>query len=152
MLKTSDLLLLLTEIGEEGVDVKKYINRTILSTTIDKEVIAFINSHRCLDVAKFYEKIRKSYNSKKSKLYINIVKDEIIPQECLTTLAALNLQILLFAEKAENKEMFLSHSRAEEITRVLNHYYKTYDLIPCYKMIKLIKADILTFEEAAGRR
>ena len=64
----------------------------------------------------------------------------------LTTLAALNLQILLFAKKLENNEMFLKHSRAEEITRVLNNYYKTYDLRPCNKLLHLIKADLKAFE------
>lgn len=152
MLKNTDLILLLTEISEQGVDVKKYLNKVITSSTTDVDTIAFINNYRSLDVSNFYEKLRKSYNAKKSKLYINIMKDDIKPADCLTTLASLNLQILLYSEKAQDRQMFLSHSRAEEITRVLNHYYKSYDLIPCYKMIKLIKADILTFESAIGRR
>lgn len=152
MLKSSDLLLLLTELDEKGVDTTPYITKVTTSPNIDLDTLKFINANRQLDVTKFYEKLRHSYNNKKSKLYINIVKDEINPKECLTTLASLNLQILLFSEAAENKEMFLSHSRAEEITRVLNHYYKTYDLIPCYKLLKLIRADLFALESSIGRR
>lgn len=152
MLQSSDLILLLSELEHSGEDVKKYLIKAASSSKIDLDTLAFINSKRPLDVCSFYEKLRKSYNNKKSKLYINLVKDEIDPKNCLTTLASLNLQILLFADTVDNKSMFLSHSRAEEITRVLNYYYRTYDLIPCYKLIKLIRADIFAFEEAAGRR
>ena len=41
--------------------------------------------------------------------------------------------------------MFFSHSR-EEISRVLNNYYKTYDLKPIYTILKLIRSDIKAFE------
>lgn len=146
MLKKSDLILLLTDLSEKGANVSPYLKSLMASSSIDMNVVKFINDSRQLDVTAFYEKIRKSYNTKKSKLYINIVKDEIDPQECLITLSSLNLQILLFSKGATNKEMFLSHSRAEEITRVLNNYYKTYDLIPCFKLLKLIKADLKAFE------
>ena len=147
MVTKNDLILLLTEMEEAGVDVDKYLLKATISNNIDLEVLKFINDNRQLDVAAFYELIRKNYNSKKSPLYKNIVREELAePEDVLTTLAALNLQILLFAKKLNNNEMFLKHSRAEEITRVLNSYYKTYDLIPCFKLLKLIKADLKAFE------
>jgi len=147
MVTKNDLILLLTEMEEAGVDVDKYLLKATISNNINLEVLKFINDNRQLDVAAFYELIRKNYNSKKSPLYKNIVREELAePEDVLTTLAALNLQILLFAKKLDNNEMFLKHSRAEEITRVLNTYYKTYDLIPCFKLLKLIKADLKAFE------
>jgi len=147
MVTKNDLILLLTEMEEAGVDVDKYLLKATISNNINLEVLKFINDNRQLDVAAFYELIRKNYNSKKSPLYKNIVREELAePEDVLTTLAALNLQILLFAKKLDNNEMFLKHSRAEEITRVLNSYYKTYDLIPCFKLLKLIKADLKAFE------
>lgn len=147
MVTKNDLILLLTEMEEAGVDVDKYLLKATISNSINLEVLKFINDNRQLDVAAFYELIRKNYNSKKSPLYKNIVREELAePEDVLTTLAALNLQILLFAKKLDNNEMFLKHSRAEEITRVLNSYYKTYDLIPCFKLLKLIKADLKAFE------
>ena len=73
-------------------------------------------------------------------------------QDVLTTLASLNLQILLFSKNVEDKQMFLKHARAEEITRVLNNYYKVYDLTNCIKLIHLIRADIMAFENVQGKR
>lgn len=147
MVTKTDLILLLTEMENSGNNVDKYLNKAMLSESVNIEVLKFINDHRALDVQQFYEMIRKNYNTKKSPLYKNIVKEDFKnPSDVLTTLAALNLQILLFSKKLENNEMFLKHSRAEEITRVLNTYYKTYDLRPCYKLLKLIKADLKVFE------
>ena len=68
-------------------------------------------------------------------------------EEILTTLAAYNLQVLLFGRKVDNKELFYKASRVEEVTRVLNNYYKTYDIDKCRIVLSLIKADIKLFEE-----
>ena len=148
MITKNDLILLLTDLQENGVNVDKYLLSTVTSSNINLEALKFINDNRQIDLAKFYELLRKNYNNKKSPLYKNIVNEKLDenPTDVLTTLAALNLQILLFAKKLDNNEMFLKHSRAEEITRVLNNYYKTYDLIPCFKLLKLIKADLKVLE------
>ena len=148
MIRKDDCIILLTEIAEEkGLDVNNYITNLMTTQSIPLDVIKFINTHRPLDVFNFYEKMRKSYNAKKSKLYINLVKEDFDkPTEVLTTLASLALQILLFNDKLDNN-LFLKHSRFEEITRVLNNYSKTYDLRPCLKVLYLIKSDIKIFEE-----
>ena len=84
----------------------------IRSPEANINVIKFINSHRVFDANKFYEKIRKSYNEKRSKLYINIMKETMDdPQIILTTLSSLNLQILIFCDQLEDKQMFLRHVR-----------------------------------------
>ena len=153
MITKNDIILLLTELQENNINVDNYLRKTILSESINLDALKFINDNRQLDVAKFYELLRKNNNSKKSPLYKNIVKEELSSaDDVLTTLAALNLQILLFARKLDDNQMFLKHSRGEEITRVLNNYYATYDLIPCYKLLKLIKADLVALEHIAGRR
>ena len=147
MLTKNDLIILLSDLEASGKDVSKYLTKAMLTEGIDMNTLKFINDNRQLDVAQFYELIRKNYNHNKSSLYKNIVNENLKdPEDVLTTLAALNLQILLFAKKLENNEMFLKHSRAEEITRVLNNYYKTYDLRPCNKLLHLIKADLKAFE------
>lgn len=148
MLKTNDLILLLTELEEKGVEGAKQQLRQLFSRgDISFELLKFINDNRALDVSNFYEQIRKSYNSKKSSLYVNLVREDVRdPKDMLTTLASLNLQILLYAKHLDNAQMFLSHSRAEEITRVLNNYYRTYDLKPVVALRSLIKADLKSFE------
>lgn len=110
-------------------------------------VIKFINSHRPFEANKFYEKIRKSYNDKKSTLYRNIVKENLDdPNDVLTTLASLNLQILLYSKNVDDKQMFLRHMRFEEICAALLNYSKKYDLVPCIKLLQRIKADLKAFQ------
>ena len=148
MIRKEDCLLLLTEIqSTKGKETDPYINMLLSSSDIPVEVIKYININRPIDVASFYEKLRKSYNAKKSKLYINLVKENFEkPEDVLTTLASLSLQILLFNNKLTDGRLFLKESRFEEITRVLNNYSKTYDLRPCLKVLYLIKCDLKLFE------
>lgn len=146
MIKKTDILMLLTELQEKGEDVSKYIKTLYKTPEIPLDTIKFINEHRELDVVSFYEKLRANYNHKKSDLYINIVKETDDLSEILTTLAAYNLQVLLFAKKLTDKDSFYKASRVEEVTRVLNNYYKTYDIDKCRLLLTLIKADIKLFE------
>lgn len=147
MLKKNDLIILLTQMQEEGKDVNSLLRKVATSPEIPMDVVKVINDSRHLDVTGFYEQLRKSYNAKRSSLYINLVKEEMKePTEVLTTLSALILQINLYAKHLDNPTMFLSHSRAEEITRVLNNYYTTYDLEPALTLRKLIRADLKAFE------
>ena len=81
-------------------------------------------------------------------LYKNIVTcDEVdCTETVLTTLAALNLQILLYMKDVEDSKMFMAHTRVQEINEVLLNYSKTYDLVPCIKVLQVIKADLKAFE------
>lgn len=147
MITKNDLVLLLTDIQTQtGENTTQLIKQVFRSVDIDVDVLRYINEKRQLDLTRFYEKIRKSYNNKKSKLYINIVKETEDPTEVLTTLSALNLQILLFAKNVDDKAMFFNHARCVEILSVLNTYYKTFDIQPCLKLLKLIKADLKVCE------
>ena len=147
MLKKNDLILLLTQLQAEGEDVSSQLRTVVSSTEIPLDVVKFINDKRQLDVTGFYEQLRKSYNNKRSSLYINLVREDVKdPNEVLITLSSLNLQILLYAKHLDNPQMFLSHSRAEEITRVLNNYYRTYDLVPVMTLRNLVRSDLKVFE------
>ena len=147
MLTKNDLLLLSNEMQASGKETSKLATRLALSEGVPRDILKYINDNRPLEVAQFYEMLRKNYNHKKSNLYKNLVREELSePIEALITLSALNLQILLYAKKLDDNKMFLKHSRADEITKVLNNYYNTYDLIPCLKMLKLIKSDLKCFE------
>ena len=68
------------------------------------------------------------------------------PQDVLTTLSSLLNQIFLYSKNAGNKQLFLRHSRANEITKVLACYLRDYYLTNCVKLIRLIKADIKALE------
>lgn len=148
MINRRDCLLLLAELQQKGIDTLAMSQRAMKSSSIDIEVIKFINDHRRFEANLFYEKLRKSYNNKKSMLYKNIVTcDEVdCTDSVLTTLGALNLQILLFLDKVDDTKMLLRHLRYEEITQALLNYAKTFDLVPCIKVLQIIKADLKAFE------
>ena len=153
MITKKDVLLLLTEMQNSGIDTKNEIASLFKSNSIPLDVLKFINDKRQLDVTAFYELIRKNGNQNKSKLYKNIMKDDYADSdEALTTLCALLLQINLFSIKLEDNSMFLKHVRAADITKVLNGYYTNYDLIPCYQALQAIRADIYALEQIQGRR
>ena len=77
---------------------------------------------------------------------INIVKEKEDLTSVITTLSALLTQAILFSKDLEDKEIFFKHSRCDEISKAIATYFATYNLIPCIKLIKLIKADIKALE------
>ena len=146
MITYSDCLSLLTDLKDKDIDTTEQIKKLVSTGSVDLEILKFINDNRELDLSKFYEKLRKSYNNKKSNLYINIMKNLDDPAQVLTTLNSYALQVVLFSNKIEDKPMFYKFSRLNEVYQCLYHYTKTYDTIPCIKLINLIKADIKTLE------
>ena len=148
MISKRDCILLLSELSQRGIDTSSMLSKALKTPDVDIEVIKFINTHRPFDANLFYDKLGKTYNHKKSNLYKNIVTcDEVdCSDSVLTTLAALNLQILLYMNNVEDSRMFMSHTRFEEINQVLLNYGRTYDLVPCIKVLQIIKADLKAFE------
>ena len=146
MITRADCILLLTDLEERGIKDDDIMRDVLKSPEPSLQVIKYINDNRQLDLAKFYEKIRKSYNNKKSNLYINIVKGIENPSIVLTTLSSMLTQILLYSKDVENREMFLRHARALDISKILSNYFQTFDLTNCLKLIRIIKADIKALE------
>lgn len=146
MLQKNDLILLLTEMQENGAEITDQLTKVVTSANIPLDVLKFINDNRQLDVASFYERLRKNYNDKKSNLYKNIVKEIDDPVEVITTLSAYALQVILYSKHTMNEHMFFKHSRIDEVTRVLNNYYTTYDVTSAMKLLRLIKVDLKAFE------
>lgn len=142
MITKNDCVLLLTDLEEKGINVKRHLSTLLTAPSLSLEVLKFINSHKQLDLVNFYDRLRVNYNKKKSNLYINIVKEIDDPEEVLTTLSAMLTQILLYSKQVDNKQLFLSHARADEISKVLNTYFKTYDITNALKLLRLIKADL----------
>lgn len=149
MITRKDCILLLTELSARGIDTSNQLQRCIKTQGVDLSIVKFINDQRQLDIVAFYEKLRKSYNTKKSMLYKNIVTcDEVdCTNTALTTLAALNLQIMLFLPSVENEHMFIENMRVQEINQALLNYSTTFDLVPCIQLLQIIKADLKAFEQ-----
>ncbi len=148
MLTKSDCLMLLSELSDEGIDTKEVTSQLVRSHSIDVDVLKFINEHRTLEILSFYDRLRVNYNNKKSKLYKSIVQmDEKLPKDAVVTLSSLLTQILLYSNTVMNRELFLKHSRADEISKVLSNYFTTYDLTLCVSLLTLIRADLKVLEE-----
>lgn len=153
MITKNDCLTVLVALEDKGLDINQPMKKLVTSKEIPYDVLKFILDNRGIEVANFYEMLRKKHNDKKSPLYHNIVKDITDPEEVITTLACLLVQVTLYSKKLPaNKEIFQREVRAEEITRVLNSYYATGALDSCITLLKLLKADLLVLEHISGRR
>ena len=149
MITKTECLSLLFDLKDNGIDCTKQIKQLISMSEPDIEIIKFINDNKELNVRKFYEKLRKSYNKGQSKLYKNIVSNNEVQRdskEILCTLASLQLQILLFNKTIDDTD-FLQNARFDEISKVLLNYYNTKDIIPCIRLINLVKSDLKVLEE-----
>lgn len=153
MITKNDCLTILVSLEDKGINIDGPMKKLITTKEIPMDVLKFILDNRGIEVANFYEMLRKKHNQKKSPLYHNIVKEIEDPDEIITTLSCLLVQITLYAKKlTTNKEIFQREVRAEEITRVLNIYYSTGALEQCLALIKLLKTDLVVLEYISGRR
>jgi hypothetical protein len=153
MITKNDCLTLLVALEDRGIDIDMPMKKLITAKEIPMDVLKFILDNRGIEIANFYEMLSKKHNQKKSPLYHNIVKEITELDEVITTLACLLVQISLYGNKLQtNKEMFQREARAEEITRVLNHYYTTGAYDQCLALIKLLKTDLVVLEHIGGRR
>ena len=144
----TDCLVLLNELQDAGIDASVMIRKLIKTSEPSIEILKFINDNRQLDLASFYEKLRKSYNNKKSTLYINLMKEPDINNinKVLTTLNSYALQVTLFSDSVKDKQIFFRFARLQEVYQCLYYYTKTYDLTNCLKLLSLIKSDIKILE------
>jgi len=153
MITKNDCLTVLVALEDRGININTPMRKLVTSKEVPMEVLKFILDNRGIEVANFYEMLRKKHNQKKSPLYHNIVKEITDTDEIITTLACLLVQITLYSKKLPtSKEIFQREVRAEEITRVLNNYYKTGEFDQCLALLKLLKTDLLVLEHISGRR
>jgi hypothetical protein len=153
MITKNDCLTVLVALEDRGLDINPVMKKLLTSKEVPMEVLKFILDNRGIEIANFYEMLRKKHNDKKSPLYHNIVKEITDIEDVITTLACLLIQVTLYSRKlTTNKEIFLREVRAEEITRVLNNYYATGAGDQCLALIKLIKTDLVVLEHISGRR
>lgn len=153
MITKNDCLTVLVSLEDKGINIDQMMKKLLTSKDIPFDVLKFILEHRGIEVANFYEMLRKKHNQNKSPLYHNILKDIEDPDDIITTLACLLVQVTLYSRKLTiNRDVFQREVRAEEISRVLNNYYSTGALDQCIALIKLLKTDLLVLEYISGRR
>jgi hypothetical protein len=153
MITKNDCLSLLVKLEDAGVaNIDVYMRKLLVSREVPLEVVKFISDNRGLEVSKFYEMVRQNHNKRKSPLYTNIVREQTDIKDIVLTLSCLLTQIFLYGNKLEQPELFFKEARAEEITKVLNEYFKTGLIENCSTLLKIIRADLLVLEYVAGRR
>ena len=152
MLNKSDCMSILIKLEDQGIDINAQMKKLILAKDIPIDVLKFIAEKQGLEAIKFYEMLRKSYNSKKSKLYKNIL-DEIQTEDACVILSSLLLQIALYSSKlTDTKSSFLQEIRASEISEALTDFYNSDSLAKCLTVLNAIKTDLLVLEYLNGRR
>lgn len=153
MITKNDCLTLLVSLEDRGININPPMKKLATSREVPIDVLKFILDNRGVELANFYEMLRNKHNQKKSPLYHNIVKELTDPEDVITTLSCLLVQINLYSNKlVANKEIFQREARAEEITRVLNEYYSKGVLDNCVALMKLLKTDLVVLEHISGRR
>ena len=75
MINKSDLMTVLVALEDRGLDINQPMRKLVTAKEIPTEVLKFILDNKGIEVANFYEMLRKKHNEKKSPLYHNIVKD-----------------------------------------------------------------------------
>lgn len=153
MMSKTDCLSILVSLEDRGINIDTQMKKLLVAKEPPLEVVRFIANHQGIEVANFYEMLRKRYNKKKSPLYKNILDlraDDT--DELLVVLSCFLVQINLYAKKLSDKTTFLEEVRAEEITRVLNDFYKTGNTEGCVAVLRLLKSDLMVLEYIRGRR
>lgn len=148
MITKNDVLLLLSELKDSGIDTTEQTRELLREGVPTIGILTFINDNRELELTRFYEKLRKSYNNGNSKLYKNLMSDftDENPMEAIIALNSYAMQVLLFSRDLENKQQFYKFTRLEESYRCLHYYSKTYDLTPSLKLLHMIRSDIKVLE------
>lgn len=146
MLNRQECYKLLFEIKSKGINTDEQLSLLSRSSLVPKEIIKFINNNRQLEVKEFYENLRKKYNSKSSKLYLQLVKEDLEPIEILKTLCSYNTQVILYSENLTNKKNYLDNSRIKESLQALTKYFNEQDISECIDILKIIKSDIKILE------
>lgn len=152
MLTKPDCMSILIKLEDQGIDIDRYMKQLITSKEVPIDVLRFIAKNKGIELCNFYEMLRKNHNQKKSPLYTNILKETLKPEEVVLTLSSLLQQIILYNKRLSDSGNFLKEARAEEITRVLNTYFRDETLDDCLSLLKAVRTDLLVLEYLNDRR
>lgn len=152
MISKNDCMTILVKLEDEGIDVNKYVKQLLISKEVPFEVLKFIASNQGLEAVNFYEMLRKNHNKNKSPLYTNILRGQESVKEALITLSSLLTQVSLYGSKLESPDLFYKEIRAKEISATLNKYFTENNADMVFKLLNLIKTDLLVLEYINGKR
>ena len=62
MITKNDCMSILIKLEDHGVNIDHYMRKLVVAKEIPLEVLKFISQHRGIEVANFYEMLRKKHN------------------------------------------------------------------------------------------
>ena len=78
MMSKTDCLSILVSLEDRGINIDTQMKKLLVAKEPPLEVVRFIANHQGIEVANFYEMLRKRYNQKKSPLYKNQTESQTL--------------------------------------------------------------------------
>ncbi len=139
---------LLFDMQSKGINIEEPLKKLVQSKDVHLDVIRFINNNRDLDITRFYNNLRKQNNTKKSRLYLQIMKEEEKEEELIKTASSFITHSFIFSESLEEttRRKFFKSIRLETLVDSIKKYITEYNIQPIKDILKIIKIDIKILE------
>lgn len=131
-------------IKNRGVDVVPMLKELASLEEPSKAVLEFIMKHDKIDQEEFYQALRGKNNSKRSRLYSQLLKEDISDYELSKSVSSLITQVIIFSESMSNQDRvkFYSHMKLKECIDALNDYLMSMNPMKLREMKTSIVKDI----------
>ena len=116
-------------IKNKGIDITVPLRELVISDEPSISVLEFINNNEGIDTVTFYESLRGKCNSKQSKLYKELLKEDATDYDLSKSLASLVTQVIIFSENMNDSDRrnFYKHMKLSECMNSLSDYFYKYD-------------------------
>lgn len=111
-------------IKNRGVDVISVLKELTMLDEPSKNILEFIMTYDKIDQAEFYQSLRGKNNSKHSRLYSQLLKEDIDDYNLSKSISSLVTQVIIFSESMsdQDKFKFYSNMKIKECIEALNDY------------------------------
>lgn len=128
-------------IKNRGVDVIPVLKELTMLDEPNRKILEFIMTYETIDQEEFYQTLRGKNNSKRSRLYSQLLKEEVSDYELSKSVSSLITQVLIFSESMsdQDKFKFYSHMRLKDCMDAVSDYAMSMNPIK----LREIKASIV---------
>ena len=128
-------------IKNRGVDVIPVLKELTMLDEPNRKILEFIMTYEKIDQEEFYQNLRGKNNSKQSRLYSQLLREDVSDYELSKSISSLITQSIIFSESMsdQDKFKFYSHMRVKECIDALNDYLMSMNPIK----LREIKASIV---------
>ena len=124
MISKYDAYQKLFSIKNRGVNVVPILKELASLDEPNKKILEFILTHESIDQEEFYQSLRGKNNSKQSRLYSQLLKEDVSDYELSKSVSSLITQVIIFSESMDtaDRSKFYRHMRLQECMDALNDY------------------------------